>query len=164
MRNPYQPRPGVQPGTQLSSHIRQPEDVHVPTVEQEPGKYIALALLHIRRELARLPAMIADHSKPVDEYRPQELTPDNATTMTLQPNWETCEIIESIIITGPPGNIIVQLGDRTWQLAIPPVGYIILAPLMLILGRTDQRILTGVVSGQYTMELMGHADTRGNLI
>jgi hypothetical protein len=138
--------------------------VEVPEIEQAPAKYVALAFTHLYQQIEKLSAKIADLSKPVDEYRPQELTPDSALTMTLQPQWETPEMIRSIIITGPPGNIVVQLGDRTWQLAIGPQGFLVIAPICIILSRSDNRILTGAVAGQYTMELMGHADTRGNLV
>lgn len=159
---PHLPRPKIQPGGE--KHLRQVPPVQVPSIEQEPLRYLALALVHLRNEISKLPAMIEDHSRPVDEYRPQELVPDSELTMTLQPQWETEERITSIIVTGPAGSIALQLGDRTWNLTIPATGILVIGPISLFLSRSDARILTAQTPGQYTLELMGYCDTRGQLI
>lgn len=127
-------------------------------------KYIALALVHLRNAFSKVPEMLEDNSRPVDQYRPQTLTGDSESTLTLQPQWETPELIRAVLITGPAGQITLQLGMRVWNLTIPATGFILISPLWMQLTRTDQRILTAQTPGQYTLELMGHADGRGNLV
>lgn len=160
--NSHIQRPKIQPGGE--QHLRQPEKVQVPDIEQAPMKYIALALVHLRNAFSRVPEMLEDNSRPVDEYRVQTISPDSETTFTLQPQWEAPELIRSILVTGPTGQVTLQLGQRFWNLTIPAEGFILLSPLWLQLNRTDQRILTAQTEGEYTLELMGHADGRGNLI
>jgi hypothetical protein len=145
-------------------HLRQPEGIEVPDIEHNPVKYFSLALVHLRNVLARIPVMIEDHSRPVDEYRVQTLTPEATSSMTVQPQWETAEIITSIVIIGPAGAVTVQLGDRTWNLTIPAAGILVIAPIALILGRSDNRILSSATPGEYNMELMGYADTRAEKV
>jgi hypothetical protein len=140
------------------------ERVETPDKEIEWPKAIAIGLTALRKEFRNLATMIEDHSRPVDEYRPQTLIADVESTITIQPQWEVPEIIKSVLITGPTGNVTLQLGMRVWVLTIPATGFIVISPLWLVLDRTDQRILTASVAGQYTLELMGHADTRGNLV
>ena len=124
-------------------------------------KYIALALTHLKEELATAAKMLQDHSRPVDVYLPQTLIPDIANTITLQPAWEVNEVIESVLITGPVAtNVVVQLGDRVWPLVIGVSGFINLSNLHLRLGRSDVRQLTATVAGDYSFELMGFADSR----
>jgi hypothetical protein len=65
-----------------------------------------------------------------------------------------------VLITGPTGGISVQLGDRVWNLTIPATGVIVIAPVAILLGRSDVRQLTATTPGEYTLELMGHADDR----
>ena len=162
--HPHIPRPKIQPGGE--THLRQPQQPQVPDIEQEPMKYIALALVHLRNEFSRLPAMIEDRSKPVDVYQPQTLGPESNMSITLQPQWEDPEFIESVLITGPAAATgTIQLGDRIWPFVIPASQILFIgAPLGICLSRSDARILTAAVAGEYTFELMGHADTRGNLI
>lgn len=143
-------------------HLRQPEKVQVPDIEQEPMKYMALALVHLRNALAKLPKMIEDQSRPVDEYRVQSNAADSVTQINLPPQWETPELIKSVLITGPAGTVTLQLGQRFWTLTVPAAGFILIAPLFLQLARDEPRILTPAVPGQYTLELMGHADERAN--
>jgi hypothetical protein len=145
--------------------LRQPSNVETPDIEKQPLKYIALALVHLKNVIARLPVMIEDNSRPVDEYQPQTLSAESEVTITVQPQWEDPEIIRSVLVTGPAASVInIQLGDRNWALTIPATGFIVISPLWLLLSRNDVRILTSVTPGQYTFELMGHADTRGNLV
>lgn len=152
------PRPRIQPGGE--EHLRQPSQVQVPDIEQAPLKYIALALVHLRNAFSAVPKMLEDNSKPVDEYRVQTLAPDSETGLSLLPQWESAELIRSVLITGPTGSITVQLGDRVWNLTIPASGFILISPLWLQLARDEPRTLTSATPGDYTMELMGHADER----
>jgi hypothetical protein len=67
--------------------------------------------------------------------------------------------------TGIPGSgtnaITLQLGDRTWNLVMGPTGVIDIGPISMRLSRSDNRFLTAATPGNYTVELMGHADNRG---
>lgn len=145
-------------------HSRHPSPIVTPDIETQPLKYIALALVHLRNSFAKLPRMIEDNSRPVDEYQTQSLAPESEVNLNVLPQWEDSEIIRSIIITGPAGAMNLQLGDRNWNLVIPATGFIVMAPLWLLLDREDNRILSSATPGQYTLELMGHADTRGSLV
>ena len=161
--NPHIPRPGIQPGGE--EHLRQPSPIAVPDVEREPMKVVALALAHLRREIAKIPVMLADQSRPFDGYNVQSLATEAVPQITLQPTWEYPEIVESIIITGPPAaTATVQLGDRFWTITMPASGILPLAgPFGISLSRSDIRQLTPTLAtGEWSFELMGHADTRGN--
>lgn len=127
-------------------------------------KYVALGLTHLHNELSGLARMIEDRARPVDEYQPQELVGETESVLTVSPQWETNERITSILITGPPGSVTIQLGDRIWPLAIPASGFLLIAPVSIFLGRDDTRTLTAATPGQYSLELSGYADTRGQLI
>jgi hypothetical protein len=147
------------------TRIRQEQNSRVQNIEQEPMKYIALALIHLRNELAKLPRMIEDQSRPVDEYVAQEVLPATVTTpLLILPQWEVSEKITSIIIVGPPGNVTLQLGDRIWPLTIPAAGFIIMSPVAVLLSRSDLRQLTFGAPGIYMVELMGYCDTRNELV
>lgn len=271
----YVPRKKIPPGTSIP--IRSVTSPKVPDVEKEPGKHIALGLAALYRQTSRIATMIADKSRPVDEYSNQTLAAESNTVLVVQPQWETPELIESILVTGPsnaqgsvenensvtgpaanqviasifvppgpqiinwtvglggstagieannfqlemngqvllmsmnnsnsgnvtvqpaveviappggatisinavvagtgtaiyraqlesqgtPGVFQLQLGDRTWNLELNNSGLLVIAPIKLWLGRDDPRILTSNTPGEWTLELMGHADTRGNLV
>lgn len=151
-------RPKIQDGGQV--HVRQAEQIQVSDIEQEPMKYIALALVHLRNALGKLPKMIEDNSRPVDEYRTQSNVADSIVTLNLQPQFEQTELIRAILITGPAGLCTLQLGQRFWNLTIPTSGFILISPIWLQIGRDEPRILTGNAAGGYTLELMGHVDER----
>lgn len=160
--HPHIPRGGIQPGGE--EHLRQPSPIAVPNIEQEPLKYVALALTHLRREIAKIPVMLADQSKPFDEYNVQTLAVESNPLITLQPQWEFPEIIESIIITGPAAaTATLKLGDRVWNLVMPATQILpLVGPLGICLSRSDDRILQPTIAtGEWSLELMGHADTRG---
>jgi hypothetical protein len=140
--------------------MRQPDVISTADIEREPLKYMALALIHLRNQLQHLATKIASTTKPFDEYRPQTLAGDSELTMTLQPSYENTERVESIIITGPAGAVVLQLGNRIWNLTIPAAGILVIAPIRLELVRSDNRILTAQTPGQYGLELMGYVDER----
>ena len=159
----YQPRKSG-PGTPV--FLRQPEDVDTRDLELKPYKYIALALVHLRNAFARVPVMLEDNSRPVDLFYPQTFQSAGLTQQViLQPQWETAVKIKYVMITGPSGNnITVQLGDRIWPLTIPATGFILIGPVAFFLARTDPQILWSATVANYTMELMGNADSRGQLV
>jgi len=157
----YQPR--AKHGIQV--HGRNPQRVDVKDLEREPMKFIALGLVHMKQQLEKLAIMSVDHSKPVDEYQVQSVTVESNPFIEVLPQYETPELIEAILVTGPAAaTFSLQLGDRNWSLVMPASQFIYLSPLVLCLSRTDRRILTASGTGEWSLELMGHADTRGNLI
>lgn len=145
--------------------IRQEQNSRVQDIEQQPLKYIALALVHLHNELAKLPRMIEDQSRPVDEYVAQEVLPATVNSpLLILPQWEVSEKITSIIVVGPSGLVTLQLGDRIWPLTIPAAGFIIMSPVAVLLSRSDLRQLTFATPGVYSVELMGYCDTRNELV
>jgi hypothetical protein len=142
-------------------HTRRPAGVAVADIEQAPMKYIALALVHLHEQLGTAAKLLEDKSKPVDEYRVQTLVPDAESTMTILPAYEIPEVIQSVIISGPPAAVVtLQLGDRIFPIVIPATGFAVMGPVAFRLGRNDTRTLTAVVAGDYNVELMGYADNR----
>lgn len=101
---------------------RQPQPVETPSIEQVPDRYIALALVHLRNQMASLAKMAEDNSRPVDEYNSQTLAPESETTLTLQPAWEVTEVIKGIIVTGPPTGVISVANPTPSQPAVPATG------------------------------------------
>lgn len=56
--------------------------------------------------------------------------------------------------------VTLQLGDRTWDLFIPPTGILSIPTKCLLLSPQDTRTLTAAFPGEYTLEVMGFADER----
>jgi len=54
----------------------------------------------------------------------------------------------------------LRLGGRTWSLSLPQTGVLVIAPVGILLDRTDERNLTSVFSGDWSLELIGYADAR----
>jgi len=127
--------------------------------EQLSPAFMMNSLNALKESLATLGRLIQNRGFPVDEY---QTGTGSGTIVTLTPTYDFMpERIEAIIITGPPAGVItVQLGDRFWPLVMPAAGVIILAPLGVILSRSDVRQLTAQAAGQYTMELMGYGQRR----
>lgn len=53
----------------------------------------------------------------------------------------------------------LQLGKRAWTLQLPPSGIQVIGPIQIKMGRSDQRNLIASVAGDWSMELMGFAET-----
>jgi hypothetical protein len=159
---PHSPRAKNPLGQEI--HTRHLDALETRDLEETPFKFIALALVQLRNELKRIPVMIADRSRRVDEYSVQSLTPESALTFTVQPQFDLFdEVIESIIVTGPPAATAnLQIGDRYWALVMPASGILPITSIGMILGRNDIRQLTASAAGEWSLELMGYADTRGN--
>jgi hypothetical protein len=140
---------------------RQVEPLEAPDIEQAPNQYIVKGLLKLHEQSENLARMADDRSRPVDEYRVQTLVADSELIVTVQPQYDfMAERIESVIVTGPPGNVSLQLGDRFWALTIPATGILVIAPVSFLLNRNDYRQLTSATPGDYSLELMGWADER----
>jgi hypothetical protein len=60
-----------------------------------------------------------------------------------------------------PNTVVLQLGDRVWNITMPPWGVWSQDGMRLRLARHDRRIVTQSVSGPLTLNLCGHADMAG---
>lgn len=136
---------------------RQPEGITAPFSERQAMQHIALALIHIRQQLDKIPRLVQDQSRPFDSYTPQSVG-ESETTIVVQPSYDMDEIVTSFLITGPPGAVTLQLGDRIMALTIPASGIINVGPTAIRLSRNDARTLTAATPGQYNVELMGFGD------
>lgn len=130
--------------------------------EQVSTGFLKAGMLRLRESLGELARQVENRGNPVDEYN-TAATSGAATesTVTVLPTYEYMpEKIESIIVVGPPGNITLNLGDRSWPLTIPASGVIVIAPVAVLLGRNDTRQLVSATPGTYFIELMGIGDRR----
>jgi hypothetical protein len=143
-------------------HTRQPVRPTTEDEEQESRSFTELGKAEFAEQMATLARTVENRANPVDEYNSAAVTgAGSAAVITVQPTYEYMpEKIESIVITGPPGNVTLQLGDRIWAMSIPATGILTIGYVALILGRSDARILTPASAGVYTLELMGIADRR----
>lgn len=146
-------------------HTRLVDDIEVPDVESMPATFLLTAIMHLAKNAGRLEKKIADTSRLVDEYvpNPGQYAILQGTSLEVFSQFDQIpERITSILITGPAGDVTVQLGDRVWNFTIPASKYLVIAPVSILLTRQDRRLLTptSVASGNYTMELMGYADER----
>lgn len=153
----------IQPGSRIN--IRDVPNVTLPDVESEPVKYVMTGIMHLAGKLEQLQFIADDYSRPVDEYNVQgSQTTGSAgeTLVSVQPVYDQIsEKITSMIVTGPAAGVCqVILGDRYWNLVIPATGIIVVAPIAILLSRSDSRVLTSVTSGDWGLELMGVASER----
>ena len=63
------------------------------------------------------------------------------------------------VLTGS-SEFTLQLGKRTWQLALPASGVLVIAPIKISLDRSDTRKLTAANAGDWAVELCGYAEKR----
>lgn len=157
----YLPRNGKLPhDAQAVIHTRNPVPPQGDEREKVVYEYLAAGMVAMSEEMRKLARQIENRSRLVDEYQTQGSISANETTVPLQPTYDFMpEKIESIIVVGPPGNVTLTLGDRVWPLTIPAAGFLVIAPVAILLGRNDLRQLTGP-AGNYNLELMGIADER----
>ena len=143
-------------------HTRQPVKPTTEDSEQESRSFETLGLAQYAEQMGTLAKAIENRANAVDEYNSAAITgAASSASVVVFPTYEYMpEKIESIVITGPPGAITLQLGDRTWALNIPATGILTIGYVGLILNRTDARILTPAAAGIFTLELMGIADRR----
>jgi hypothetical protein len=154
---PLQPESDQGPGT---------EGIRVPPVDpKDIMRIIALSQSHLLRMLADKGF---DFTHPVDEYGPQG-TPGAIGSITLQPDYDMPERIESFIVVVPVGatSALMQLGQRSLQLY---AGAALAAPLVIvapchgiIINSDDPRnvVFTGTITSQGYFGLTGYALTRG---
>ena len=140
------------------------EPVTVPDIEMEPGqKFQLVALARIERALETIARKLVSQSKFVDEYSTVGgYTGISTANVEVQPQFDTMnELITSVLVTGPVSvAFTLQLGDRNWSLSTDARGLAVIAPVSLMLGRNDRRLLTSITAGNWTLELMGNADER----
>lgn len=144
--------------------VRNMPTVRVEDSQNSPAEnYVIVAMARIQRIMAGLARQLEDRTKLVDEYSVvQEYVTNNILVVEVLPTFDTIgEKIESVIITGPVTTAFtLQLGDRYWSMSTDATGKCLLAPVAILLGRNDRRILTGVSAGNWNLELMGIADER----
>jgi hypothetical protein len=146
-------------------HTRQPVEPTTSDQEQESAGFETLGMAAYAEQLRTLAETIENRSNLVDEYNTAAITgAASSASVVVQPTYEYMpEKIESIVITGPPGAISLQLGDRIWAMNIPATGILTIGDVALVLGRSDARVLTPAAAGVFTLELMGIADRRFNI-
>lgn len=146
-------------------HTRQPLGTQVSEQETVSEDFARLGLARLLKQLSELNRIIDNRSKPVDEYQTGSPTVSSAAPLTVQPTFEYMpEKIESVIVTGPPaGTATLQLGDRSWSVVVPASGVLVVAPVGILLSRSDTRQLTPSAPGVWGLELMGIADQRFNV-
>lgn len=128
---------------------------------QPPPVWVESMVGRLVNDVGRVARLVEGMTQLVDEYRPAGYIADSTSVAQVTPAYESPEVITSILVLGPPGNVTLQLGDRHWPLTIPASGLLVIAPVQLLLSRTDDRVLTGGAAGAYYLELMGHAHVRG---
>lgn len=152
----------IQSGARIDPRMAEP--VTVPDIEMEPGqKYHLVALARIERVLETIARKLVSQSKYVDEYQiVGGYSAISTATVEVMPQFDTMnELITSILVTGPVSTAFtLQVGDRNWGLTTDARGLAVIAPVVIMLGRNDRRILTSVTPGNWTLELMGSADER----
>lgn len=142
-------------------HTRQPMPAGTGETDTEDVKFDLEGLQDLREQLTTIARAAENRANPVDEYNSAAISgAGSSASVTVQPTYEYMpEKIEAIIVSGPAGTVVLQLGDRLLNLVIPASGILVIAPIAMMLGRSDARILTGP-PGNYLLELMGIADRR----
>lgn len=143
-------------------HTRQPGTVETTDEETGAKGFETLGAQALLEQLITIARAAENRANVVDEYNSAAITgAGSSASVTVSPTYEfMAEKIESIIVTGPAGVITLQLGDRLWTVTIPAIGFIVIAPVAILLGRSDARILTAASAGVYSLELCGVADRR----
>lgn len=143
-------------------HTRQPVEPGTKDVEQAEPEFTELGMERLAKQLETIARLTENRSNKVDEYNSAAITGAGSSAFfSVQPTYEYMpEKIEAIIVTGPTGVVTLQLGDRIWPLTIPASGILVIAPIGILLSRTDARTLTPAAAGTYTLELCGVADRR----
>ena len=158
--------PGMRTHGRLPSdaiiHTREPVNPETTDAETDVPSFEKLGLDELKEQIGNVARHLENRSFVVDEYNSAAVSgAGSSASVTVPPTYEyKPEKIESIIVTGPTGVINLQLGDRQWALTIPASGILVIAPIAILLSRSDARILTPVTPGVYTLELMGVADQR----
>jgi hypothetical protein len=141
------------------------QSVRVADIDPQPDRaFLLAAWAKIGAELHDLSVQLFDFSHPFDESQNGQ-----GTTVECLPEYESNEIVSSILVVAPPLNagasapntVTLQLGGRVMPLTMPATGYIHLEGMGMRLDRNDRRILTSVNPGYLLLELSGHADVRG---
>ena len=65
------------------------------------------------------------------------------------------EITATPLLSGTP--FTLKLGKRFWSLVMPASGILVIAPVSFSLSRSDDRILSSLVPGDWALELSGYA-------
>lgn len=144
--------------TRDTTHTNVPNQEWVPSPE-----WIRNAIEQMLSQLKGLRRVIEDRTRPVDEYQGTPTASELQSTVTVPAQFDAqmSERIESILIWGPPAATgTIKLGDTTINIVIPASGVLVIAPISMLLNRSDDRILTLSPAGDIGVRLMGWADER----
>lgn len=142
-------------------HTRINEPLHVPDEEQDvPMAYIHNAMIRFERVAKALAMQLEDRTKPVDEY--QNGIAGNQLEVLPLFNDQIRERIISVIVFGPANATgTIALGnDFVIPVTIPAVGFVVIAPIAILLDRSDRRLLNLTGNGPIGMRLTGWASGR----
>jgi hypothetical protein len=128
-------------------HTRINEPVTVPDQEIEISqRFLDQIVTRLERSAKAIAIQIEDRTRPVDEYTGAFQATDAATQVEVFPQWNDNirERITSILIYAPPNATgAVQLGsDWYMPVVMPPSGVLVIAPLSILLDRSDRRLFT----------------------
>lgn len=130
--------------------------------EQTATEYLMAGFRQLQEALGEVARQTENRGHLVDEHNTGGMSgATSESTLSLIPDYEFwVEKIESVIVTGPTGAVTLTLGDRVWNVTIPASGILVIAPIAILLSRSDPRQLVSATPGQYGLELMGIADKR----
>lgn len=117
-----------------------------PVVADAPApftrEYMEVLRKQFKNSIDDIAQYYIDVTNRVDEYRVQSLGGETLTSEALTPDYECDEIITGIIVTGPPGGTpVIKLGKRAWGVVMPATGLLLISPIQIKLGRSDDRLL-----------------------
>jgi hypothetical protein len=112
--------------------------------------------------------LIANFSYPgqvgVYQIPPFDFSADGTTTVAVKAVAAASGIsavyAANVVATPNPVTFTLQLGDRVWNLVLPSTGILAIPVDSISLDRTDARILTPAVAGDWGLELVGWGDVR----
>lgn len=148
----------LQPGTVLPDAL----PLIVPDRESTPTEeYIKENVEILKDAMRQITVFLDNATRLIDEHQGGQSFSELSTSIDVLPDFETGELIESIIIVAPPAAAVnVTLGSRHWALVIPATGFLVIAPVAIRLDQRDQRNLSCNTPGLLFMELMGHRDRK----
>lgn len=139
-----------------------PKEVH-DYGQAVPSEDVRNELLNLTARISDLVEFYSEQTRRVDEYNVGTPgAPISTTTVSLFPEYDLLpEIIGSILVIGPAATTFtLQLGKRVWTTLVTDArGVWQLTSLQMELQRSDARVLTSATAGNWSLELMGTADT-----
>lgn len=155
------PAPNVGRGYQLPNT----PDVGVTDDDaQFSPAYLSALMAQFLSEFRDVYLRKAEEADTFDSYRPQSVGGESLTQLNLTLDYALQEV-QTLIVTGPtilaPGNngtaFTLQLGGRSWQLLLPPVGILTMRfKPGILLKRADLNQLISATAGNWAVECTGN--------